>query len=784
MAIITRRITSHKEYAFTIPCPGEIGQQNANLIIPASVVDLDLLTLCTDDALWALQSALKSLQDGGAISVTGTLDTSNLDYEGVASLHADSNPPLNGPVELISGTGVTLLQTGQTITITSTSGGGGITQLTSDVTAGPGTGSQAATVASVGGSSAANIHTSQLATAAATDANTVSTIVKRDASGNFAAGTITASLTGHASLDVPQSEVGASSGVASLDGGGKVPLSQLPSTLMEFKGNWNPSTNIPALVDGTGTTGFTYWVSAAFAGPVAGLTDPSMVNFQIGDLVIYNGTKWVLVTPAAGVQSVNGAQGAVTVNAISQLTSDVTAGPATGSQSVAATLATVNSNVGSFTNANITVDGKGRIIAAASGTDVDSYLPLTGGTLTGALTITPTTNQLILGTTNTVTISATQPVGPVTVSTHSISVSGLATSASTSIGDDLANFSVSLWFKNGALGGGGIAAMISKLQDTSGPFGGWWIGQTHGGGTLYLLVQSDSSNYLGLFPANVVNDNVWHNLVVVKTITPDLLAYLDGVQVFGSAPSGTLGSISNSYPVTLGSTGDGANPYTGLLDDVRIYNVALSSSDVTAIATGHNPFHTPISYWPIEEGSGTTIADVSGNSNNITLTPAAFTWSTDVPVPPLSSSSAPFSRVYTIPDQGANANIVGDKADYTLSGAITFAKAPILPTISYTASTSSPYFPDATLADVIVITVDADLLTVEGPSNPYSGQKIMFQLHNDGSHAVTFATGTGNFRFGTDIPSYTAVPNKTDYVGVVYNAADTVWDIVSVSQGF
>jgi hypothetical protein len=104
---------------------------------------------------------------------------------------------------------------------------------------------------------------------------------------------------------------GAANGVATLDGSGKVPLSQLPSTLMEFQGNWNPNTNTPTLVDGTGTTGFTYWVSATDTGTVAGLTDPSMVNFQVGDLVIYNGTKWVLTTPAAGVSFVNGSQGAV-----------------------------------------------------------------------------------------------------------------------------------------------------------------------------------------------------------------------------------------------------------------------------------------------------------------------------------------------------------------------------------------------------------------------------------------------------------------------------------------
>ena len=54
------------------------------------------------------------------------------------------------------------------------------------------------TVSTIGGSTAANVHSAELLTNASTDANTFSTIVRRDAAGNFAATNITANLLGNA----------------------------------------------------------------------------------------------------------------------------------------------------------------------------------------------------------------------------------------------------------------------------------------------------------------------------------------------------------------------------------------------------------------------------------------------------------------------------------------------------------------------------------------------------------------------------------------------------------
>jgi hypothetical protein len=121
-----------------------------------------------------------------------------------------------------------------------------------------------------------------------------------------------------------------------LDGSGKISASQLPNSVMELQGFWDASTNTPTLADGSGNPGDIYEVS--IAGSVN--LGSGSITFAVGDWAVYAADgKWHKSINSNEVASVNGQTGTVTVNAINQLTGDVIAGPATGSQSKVATIA-------------------------------------------------------------------------------------------------------------------------------------------------------------------------------------------------------------------------------------------------------------------------------------------------------------------------------------------------------------------------------------------------------------------------------------------------------------
>jgi hypothetical protein len=130
---------------------------------------------------------------------------------------------------------------------------------------------------------------------------------------------------------------GVANGVASLDGSGTVPVSQLPAAVLgalSYQGTWNASTNTPTLTSSVGTKGYYYVVSVAGSTNLNGITD-----WQVGDWAVYNGTAWQKIDNTDAVTSVNGYTGTVVLNA-----ADVGAVPYTGATTA------VDLNAKSLTN--------------------------------------------------------------------------------------------------------------------------------------------------------------------------------------------------------------------------------------------------------------------------------------------------------------------------------------------------------------------------------------------------------------------------------------------------
>ena len=61
-----------------------------------------------------------------------------------------------------------------------------------------------------------------------------------------------------------EKDAGVPNGVATLDAGGKVPVSELPAAVLgalSYQGTWNASTNTPTLTSSTGTKGCLLYTS-------------------------------------------------------------------------------------------------------------------------------------------------------------------------------------------------------------------------------------------------------------------------------------------------------------------------------------------------------------------------------------------------------------------------------------------------------------------------------------------------------------------------------------------
>ena len=271
-----------------------------------------------------------------------------------------------------------------------------IPALTGDVTASAG--ASATTVAQVGGVTASNVAIAANLANAATNANTASTLVKRDASGNFTAGMITANLTG----TVTGNATNVSGTVALTNGGtgattasgARTALSLGTSATVDVAASGDASTsqvvmgNDSRLTNSRAPNGSASGdLSGTFPSPTVAKLQGRTVDSTAptdGQVLSWDNanTKWKPVTVISGSTDASTlTSGTLAAGRLPALTGDVT----TSAGSAATSLATSGVTAGSYGSASqvpsYTVDAKGRITAAANTTIALAGSAITSGTV-------------------------------------------------------------------------------------------------------------------------------------------------------------------------------------------------------------------------------------------------------------------------------------------------------------------------------------------------------------------------------------------------------------------
>ena len=147
----------------------------------------------------------------------------------------------------------------------------------------------------------------------------------------------------------------------------------------------------------------------------------------------------------------------------------------------------------------------------------------------------------------------------------------------------------------------------------------------------YLLQLQNSNNVEARFrgssglnydivATNLLDFNQWQHLAFTYDGSYIRL-YKDGVLVDSSAATGIIGQ--NTLPLQLGKLDWGTTGFymTGRLDEIRLWDVALSQTEINnwmciPIDLTHPNYNNLMGYWRMNDGVGTTATDLSVNANN------------------------------------------------------------------------------------------------------------------------------------------------------------------------
>jgi hypothetical protein len=149
------------------------------------------------------------------------------------------------------------------------------------------------------------------------------------------------------------------------------------------------------------------------------------------------------------------------------------------------------------------------------------------------------------------------------------------------------NISISVWFKINNNSGNNLWSLVIADNPDQAPRYGYWLAidnRTTQGSLWWQISNGTASNSQNTLYSPGFTKGVWYYIVSEYT-TSGHISYINGVNISNLGAYNWGSIVYNTTNVTIGRKQAGTYPMNGSIDEVRIYNRSLSSSEISELYT-------------------------------------------------------------------------------------------------------------------------------------------------------------------------------------------------------
>lgn len=191
------------------------------------------------------------------------------------------------------------------------------------------------------------------------------------------------------------------------------------------------------------------------------------------------------------------------------------------------------------------------------------------------------------------------------------------------------NFTIEFWCKADVINSGVVIQLSSGSGEDEDENASFNVNLQSGGEFRLFYEYGSGSNETNTTSSFDLSADTWTHVAVVRDDSSgEAYFYKNGALVeTETASNDPTGGTSSDANMTIGNSFANSNGFNGELAHVRIWNTARSASEIShyykrLVDSNDSGL---VGYWKLDEGTGTSVADSSSNSNNGTISGA--TWS-------------------------------------------------------------------------------------------------------------------------------------------------------------